>query len=482
MPGWWTAEKEAGLFFDLVAQGRLDVDSLVSDEIYPSEAERFYRRLAWGDKSILGAIFRWDLLPERERLDGHLREAIAKGQTRAFIQTKLGLVDNRTSTQNQISPNHPRTMNKTTDPARKLLRIGLIGCGEIAVANASAIHSASNATIAAVTDVNERVAKDLAERYKVPFVKTTEELLARDDVDAVLISVPHFLHASLAIQAARAGKHVLVEKPMATSVAEAKEMIAAASQARIHLATLYCQRFLPYARRAKSLIDQGALGTVLGTSLQIYNDKPTSYYTSGFTGRVATDWRLSKEKSGGGILIFNAVHYLDMIRYLTGLEVTHAYGDYAALDTPLETEDTISATLRYSNRAIGNLTASSVVRGSLVYAFTQLRIWGTDGQIVLTEPDQHMFYTLRQVKGYKVGEWQSLGALSPEGDRQEFISRFARAILSGESPEMTPDSGLAVQAIVEAIYRSYQMQSPVSIESLTTAENTAEPLQVGQGR
>lgn len=356
----------------------------------------------------------------------------------------------------------------------KPLRFGLIGCGEIAVANASAIQSSPNATITAVTDINETVARDLAKRFNTAWVKSPEELLARSDVDAVLISVPHFLHAPLAIQAARAGKHVIVEKPMATTLAEADSMILVAREAGVHLVTLYCQRYIPYVQEAKALIDRGALGTILGVSIQVYNDKPTSYYTSGFTGRVATDWRVSKEKSGGGILIFNAVHYLDMIRYLTGLDVTRVYSDFSALDTPLETEDSISATLRYKNHAIGSLSASSVVRGSLVYAFTQLRIWGTDGQIVLTEPDQHTFYSLRQIGSYRAGEWHSFGKSPLEGDRKEFITRFSKAVLHGEVPEMTADSSRAIQAIVEAIYRSGELQCPVSLESLDMTKQVTE--------
>jgi predicted dehydrogenase len=170
-----------------------------------------------------------------------------------------------------------------------------------------------------------------------------------------------------------------------------------------------------------------------------------------------------------------------MFRYLTRLEVTRAYGDCGVLDTPLETEDTVSATLHYDNQAIASLTASSVVRGSLVYAFTQLRIWGTDGHIILTEPDNHIFYTLRQIKGYKVGEWQSLGQLPPEQDRQEFITKFASAILDGKTPEMTAESGRAIQAIVEAVYRSGQIQRPVNLESLNAREEVSNPLAPSQG-
>lgn len=467
LSGWWTSEKEADTFLQLIAQRRINVDSLRSDEIYPSEAERFYRRLAWGDKSIVAGIFRWNQLSDNERLDGLLRQALEQGRGDVFVREKFAkLIGRSVSTKDMSATTAKQAKDTTMVTESKPLRIGLVGCGEIAVTNAQAIKAAPNATITVVTDVNEAVARDLAKFHNVPHVKTIEELLARNDVDAVLISVPHFLHAPLAIQAVRAGKHVIVEKPMATTLAEAGDMISAAQKASMHLAVLYCQRYLPYVQQVKALIDQGALGKILGVALQLYIDKPTSYYTSGFTGRVATDWRLSKKKSGGGILIFNAVHYLDMIRYMTGLEVTRVYGDFGALDTPLETEDSISVTMRYNNQAIGSLSASSVVRGSLIYAFTQLRIWGTDGQIVLTEPNQFVFYSLRQINGYKAGEWHSLGSLSMQGEREEFITRFARAILRGEAPEMTPESAQIIQAIVEAIYQSGELQRPISLESL----------------
>jgi predicted dehydrogenase len=283
--------------------------------------------------------------------------------------------------------------------------------------------------------------------------------------------VPHHLHAPLSIQASQAGKHVIIEKPMAANLAEADNMLAAACQAGVHLAVLYCQRYLPYVQRAKALIDQGALGKILGATFLLYQDKPISYYTSGFSGRANTDWRLSKEKSGGGILIFNMVHYLDIFRYLTGLEVVRAFGDFGPLETPLETEDTIAVTMRYDNQAIGSLTASAVVRGAPYQP--QLRIWGSDGQLVLTEPDQHIFYSLRQIGDFRPGQWHSLGQLPMGGDRQEFITRFAGAILRGETPEMSAASGRAVQAIVEAIYRSGEVGGPVALSTLNRSVNEA---------
>jgi predicted dehydrogenase len=159
-----------------------------------------------------------------------------------------------------------------------------------------------------------------------------------------------------------------------------------------------------------------------------------------------------------------------MIRYITGLEVTKAYADYGALETPFETEDSISVTLRYDNQAIGNIVASSVVRGT---PLRQLRIWGSDGQVTLASQSNY-FYTLRQIEDYRPGEWHSFGELPKVSNRKEFVTRFARAILKGEAPEMTAESGWAVQAVSDAIYTSGELGRAVAPETLDSQERVLE--------
>ncbi|MDY7080490.1 MAG: bi-domain-containing oxidoreductase [Chloroflexota bacterium] len=453
----WTALREGETFLQLIADSRLDVNKLITQRILPSEVERFYRSLSKGDKSIFGALFCWDQLPVTQRLNGRLRDKLARNRVYRMQTATAG--DDRRPTRGGAPA---RKEQMTVKEAGEKLRVGLIGCGEIAVQSARGAHEAPNASLAIAMDVNEKVAKDMAECYNIPYTVDVEELLESDDVDAVLISVPHHLHAPLTIQAARQGKHIMVEKPIATNIEDADQMIAACRQAGVKLSVIYCQRYWSHVQKAKKLIDQGALGDILGSELAFQLDKPPSYWTGGYSGRVTTDWRLSKEKSGGGLLIFNIVHYLDMFRYLTGLEVTRVYGEYGTLDTPIETEDTLSVTLRYSNRAIGNIIASSCVRGSMSPA--ELRIWGTDGQMVL-ENSLH-FYSLRQVNGHSSGQWHSLDAMSLSNDRAEFVTRFARAVLNDEEPEISGRDGRAIQAIVEAIYTSGELQKPVEVEQL----------------
>src|SRR5688572_893732 len=122
-------------------------------------------------------------------------------------------------------------MNGVPTTAGARLRIAMIGCGEIAVQTAGGIARAPSAEHVMVMDVEERVARDLGEIHGVPHTTSLDELLANPSVDAVYIAIPHYLHASVALRAIRAGKHVLVEKPIATTLADADEMIETARHA-----------------------------------------------------------------------------------------------------------------------------------------------------------------------------------------------------------------------------------------------------------
>lgn len=468
-PGRWDAASEARTYFRLIASKRVQVAPLITDELHPAEAEQFYRRLARSDRSMLAGMFRWESLPAKQRLDGLLWDTLTPVSSPKNARYWTGQSAGRNGhavapaeapvvmSANEAVALRPAATLESTKP----LRVGLIGCGEIAMQNARAISQSGRAEIAMVADVNPTIAADMGKRYGVPHTTNIDELLDRADVEAVFISVPHFLHAPLAIQACRHGKHVIVEKPMALSVAEADRMLDAARASGVKLSVCYCQRFQPAIQRAKELIDRGALGKILGVQVNFFIDKPWSYFTSGFSGRVHTDWRLSREKSGGGILVFNLVHYLDVIRFLTGLQVVRASAEFAALDTPIEMEDSLSATLRYANGAIGTITASSVVRGASYEP--QIRLWGTEGQLNLQEPDRQAFYSLREIDGLRPGLWHPLGARPGVGERQAYVESFARSVREGDPLAVSGEDGRAIQVVVEAVYAAGERSTSVEV-------------------
>ena len=331
------------------------------------------------------------------------------------------------------------------------LRIGVVGCGERGAGCCTAIARTGNCILAMTMDANPDRARELGERFDVPWTTSLEEVLASDGVDAVVISTPHHLHAPQAIAAVQAGKHVVVEKPLATSLQDAVAVVETARRAGVYVSVNLSYRYLPYVMKAKALIEAGILGELQGASL-IYQKERFVDYWAGHTARGSSDWRMRRNTSGGGVLITMAIHFIDLLRYLPGLDVVEVSATHATLESPGEVEDVAVLWLRYENGALGTVNASSCVRGADIVEF---RLWGRDGHLSLTPPYQ--FYSLRLVDGKRPGQWHAFSGVRSATQRDvEYFRRFAERLAHGEAPDVTPEDGLAVQAIVEAGYRSAQ--------------------------
>ncbi|MFA4016746.1 MAG: hypothetical protein RUDDFDWM_001857 [Candidatus Fervidibacterota bacterium] len=347
------------------------------------------------------------------------------------------------------------------------IRFGIIGCGEIALRTAEAIAKSECAVVTAAMDVNEALAKDMAERYKAKWTTEIDELLSWDDVDAVYIATPHYLHAPQTIRCAEAKKHVVVEKPMALNVKEAKEMIEACEKNGVALSVCFPLRYFPNIQLAKELLSSGIIGSVIGVSIKAIIDKPSSYWVGGYTGRAKTDWRMHREKAGGGILIMNTIHNIDYVRFITGLEVERVYAEYGTLATQgVDVEDVAFATLRYTNGAIGLIEALSCAAGSFGPGqWSGDRIYGSHGTLVLTEP-LHL-YTKLEGFTYPTYKWVDVPSTGMErDDRKLFIEDFVRAIIESKQPPVSGYDGLISLAVVEAAYVSLEQGKAVDVVSI----------------
>jgi len=341
------------------------------------------------------------------------------------------------------------------------VRFGIIGCGEIAVQTCQGIAAASNASISFLMDERPEVLKDLAEFYGVPTTTNLDELLSSSEVDAVYIATPHDLHAPLGIRAAQAGKHVLVEKPIATTLADADALIAACREHGVTLSVAYHAQVDAAMAAARDLIRAGVLGKIIAVRMTALSDKPDHYWHGGYTRRVQTDWRALKARSGGGILIMNLIHDLNTVRWVTGLEVARVYAEYGTLATHVEVEDTIAVTLRYDNDAIGMIQAGSAMRGGAYQDVRGPRIYGTRGQIILA--DKPLIYLLDPSEGGQPKTWQELRFSGAPGDRQRMVERFAAAILEKREPPVTGLDGRKALEIAVAAYRSGELHQPVTL-------------------
>jgi 2-desacetyl-2-hydroxyethyl bacteriochlorophyllide A dehydrogenase len=449
-------EREARAFLDLVASGRVSVTDLVDAVIDPREVDAFYRRLARG-RDIVGARFDWTLLPAEDRVD--------EGR---FMRLP-DLAGRGTDLQRRRLPPGGRrrvvSLFDQTDPfvgASGRLRIGLLGCGDIAVQNAAAIQRAPNAELVACYDPARGLAEDVGRTYGAEATSTSDALLEREDVDAVLLSVPHHLHSPLGAEAAAAGKHVIVEKPLANNLRAAMELVEATERAGVVLSVCFPRRYRPNVVVARRLIADGALGRFAGLLFNFFMDKPSSYWVGGFSGRAHSSWRGSREQAGGGVLIMNLSHHIDVVRHLTGMEAD-AVACHTQIEEPsVEVEDAVSLSVHYANGALGSLFATAALRGSESRA--ELRLWGPDGHIAV-EPDP-LVYTLRALNGLRTNRWQTFGRLPAANIRAIFFSRLATALDRGEPPDITANDGLAVQAFIEAAYRSSESGQSVSPAAL----------------
>lgn len=203
----------------------------------------------------------------------------------------------------------------STAPA---FRLGIIGTGIVAALHVDAAKSLPGVTITAVCDVRaDAAARTAAEAGAVAYA-THEEMFAREELDGVVITAPHALHAEMTLAAAAAGVHVLVEKPMATTVADCTAMIRACDAAGVVLAVGHMVRFGDHARQARQLLAAGELGKVLAIT-----HRRTSHYQPG----SRPGWFFDPVLAGGGIAMNVGTHGFDRIQWLGGgqVETVHAH-------------------------------------------------------------------------------------------------------------------------------------------------------------
>ncbi len=457
-PGRWTLRDEGMLFLDLLADGSLATALTPLERLDPEECWRFYRRLARGEPPVVAALFEWRDLAG----DGRLRWS-------TFLPPEVRLQGDpdresmllRTTGRLKRRPEASARAGKMPPGAKapsRMLGVAMIGCGEIALRNLEAVRASAAGHVRWAVDPNLDLAEDLARRAGGRPETDAARALADPEVDAVFICAPHHLHAPLALDAIRAGKHVVVEKPMARDAREARLMAEAARSARVVLTTCYAMRFFPQVLAARALVREGAIGGIQGARIMEHLYKEMSYWYGGATGRSRSSWRADRAKSGGGVLLMNLCHHLDTLSFVTGLDVRRVYGETARFDAPGDVEDAVAATLRLEGDAIVSIDASTSAPGEGISLF---QIWGSEGQIALDPPPR--FLSLRGTALGRANVWNDLPHGRDLDGRRDFFAAFAAAVLDGAPNPVPIDEALAVQEVVDAVYLSAQRREPVII-------------------
>jgi len=264
-----------------------------------------------------------------------------------------------------------------------VIRWGILGCGDVAEKKSGpALYQANGSRLVAVMRRDRAKAEDFARRHGADRAYDREEdLLADPDVDAVYIATPPFLHAPQTIRAARAGKRVLVEKPMALNGTECDQMIAACQSAGVSLHVAYYRRFYPKFQAAQKLLAGGAVGRVLGARLLMQA-------RNGGGG-----WRVDPQKSGGGHFVDVGSHRLDMLVHLLG-DVTDVCGFAENAPALHSCENDVAFALRFASKTV----ASGSFHFRTGPARDVLEIYGDAGTMTFDPFDGETF-TVRALNG-----------------------------------------------------------------------------------
>lgn len=353
------------------------------------------------------------------------------------------------------------------------LGIGIVGCGVIAQAHAQGYHHCPDVEIRALADTRADVLERVGGQLGVGALYADyRDLLARPDVDAVSICTPNALHHEQFLAAVAAGKHVCVEKPMGISVAQAGEMRDAASRAGLISCVGLPVRYYPSHRKIKQMVESGRVGEVVVV-------KQTFGYD--FVGLVAREqartWYVDVALSGGGMLMTQTIHYLDLLTWLLPSPVVAVTAQTwrSSPAVPPEFDTNVIATLELASggRALieNNWTAA--------YHEPGLEIYGTEGTIVATDsqpypaamtvtyyPRQSPLPDLEAGRGHGivVGDPVPLGR-PPEGHNSviaDFVASIRAGSAQGDLP--TTDHGYRLQVLIEAGYRSSREGRRVAVD------------------
>ena len=235
--------------------------------------------------------------------------------------------------------------------ADKSIKIGLAGCGRISSQHLSAIRLLKGRIkLMAVCDTDPKRARQTALKHRVPFYTDYRDLLKRKDIDLVVVCTPSGLHCPIGLAGARAGKHVLLEKPLALNLKDGQRLIKTFRQKKKALMTVMQVRYNPALVALKKAVEKGKLGKIYSATLTLRWSRPQSYFEQ-------ADWR-GKKSLDGGILLNQGIHYIDALLWLLG-EVSAVYGkaDRVAHNN-IETEDQVFSLLKFKNRAYGLIEAT----------------------------------------------------------------------------------------------------------------------------
>lgn len=329
------------------------------------------------------------------------------------------------------------------------MKIGLIGGGNISETHARAVMAVPGLEIVAIQGTNAAKVAELSRQYGGKAYHDFEAFLRHRPMDLVVIGSPSGLHATQGIAAAQRGLHVLTEKPIDVNLERTGELISATERGRVKLGVIFQDRVKPAIRRLKLWLQDGVLGKPLFVDARVKWYRPPEYYAK-------SRWRGTFALDGGGAVINQAIHTLDLMLWLLG-DVSRVQAHKATILHPIEAEDTAAALLEFANGTVGVFQATTVAYPGYP---RHLEITGTEGTVIL-EHDRIVSVDLRTApKDFNPdaagdsNQSASSAAVTDFSGHKAVIEDFVQAIEQDRQPLCDGKEGRRSLALVHAIYRA----------------------------
>lgn len=336
-------------------------------------------------------------------------------------------------------------------------RIAIVGLGMAVTPHARGlIDLADTVEVVHAYSPSEARRRAFGERFPFPLCDSLDTILADDSVEAIAVLSPANTHRDIAIRCAQAGKHVLMEKPLDITTERAEELVAACHKAGVKLGVVLQHRFRPAGTKLADLLRAGELGAIVGCSAVIRLWRPQSYYDEPGRGSFARD--------GGGVLISQAIHTLDLMLSLAG-PIDQVAGFRAT--TPvhrMETEDMVCAAARFANGAIGTIDATTAAypgfpeeiiltceKGTAKLAGTELLVQWHDGRRFAIEADRSAGGTGADPMAF------------PHDYHRTVMADFVEAIRTDREPKVTGEEALKVHRLIDALIETGRTGAPVRV-------------------
>ncbi len=341
---------------------------------------------------------------------------------------------------------------------------GIIGCGMIAGFHAKAISDVRGAKLVACYDSFPAAADNLAGSTGCRAYHDLGEMLADADVDVVTICTPSGAHLDPALKAAKAGKHVIVEKPLEITLRRCDKIIAECEKNGVVLSTIFPSRFHGPAIEMRRAVEKGRFGRLTMGDAYVKWYRTQEYYDSG-------QWRGTWELDGGGALMNQAIHSVDLLAWLMGPVAQITAHTTMLAHRRIEVEDVAVATLRFANGALGVIEASTAVYPGFL---KRIEIHGSEGSAVMEEEDIKVWDFVKKTRADAAiierlaGRTQTGGgasdpsAIGHHGHTAQFKD-VLRAIRRGTKPAIDGPEGRKAVEIILAIYKAAETGRAVSL-------------------